>query len=115
MGKYKMKIIKLALFENEGRDPLELPERSDFEAQQELNKEVNKEEIDKELGKKGMSHTAEVLSLAMKSIGNTIKASYVADGSVGWVKHSDGIIYEIQVSPAALGKYFTYFQELNTK
>jgi len=106
-----MKIIKLALFENEGKDPLELPERSEFEAQQ----EINKEEINKELGKKGMSHTAEVLSLAMKSIGNTIKASYVADGSVGWVKHSDGIIYEIQVSPAALGKYFTYFQELNTK
>lgn len=108
-----MKITKItkisdSQFADEGKDIIEqTPEKEQFEtlqAQQELD--------DQALGKKGQTHTAEVLSLAIKPIGNIINASYVAGGSVGWVKHTDGIIYEILVQPAALGTYFHYLQEL---
>jgi hypothetical protein len=90
-------------FEDEGRDSLELPERDQFEAQQEME--------DQRLGKKSPTYTAEVLNKAMNALGNRINSSFVVEGSVGWIEYN-GIIYEILVAPAARGKYFSYFQSL---
>jgi hypothetical protein len=104
-----MKIIKIAnQFADEGKDSLESPEREQFEAQQELKQEQK----DREEGRKGTTHTADVLNQAMKSLGNPINSSYVVGGSVGWIKHSDGIIYEILVQPLSLGGYYNYYREL---
>lgn len=101
-----MKIIKLSNnpFQDEGHNIEENIERDQFEAKQEFT--------DQSLGKKGNTHTSQVLNSAMNSIGNKLNSSFVANGAVGWVTHSDGIIYEITVSPAALGQHFNYFQEL---
>lgn len=103
-----MKITKIAQFEQEGNDIEEnIPQKEHFNEQQQLDYSTT--------GKKGQTHTAEVLNTISKSIGNMIESSYVGNGTVGWIMHNDGIIYEIQVSPAAHGKYFTYFQDLQKR
>lgn len=103
-----MKIMKLAedQFTNEGKDPLEnIHEKEQFEAKQDIE--------DRKMGK-SPTYTSEVLDLALKAIGDRISASFVATGSVGWVEHN-GIIYEILVSPARLGNYFSYFKDLQSR
>jgi hypothetical protein len=100
-----MKIYHIAQFEDEGRDIEEkIEEREAFEAQKELD--------DVSIGKRGETHTAEVLNEAGKILGKSIQSSWVASGAVGWFKYKDGIIYEVLVSPAAQGQYFNHFKNL---
>ena len=103
-----MKITKVANFENEGKD---IQENINQETQGQGQQDID----DISTGKQGQTHTAEVLTTISKAVGNMIESSYVGSGTVGWIMHKDGVIYEIQVSPAAHGKYFSYFQDLQSR
>ena len=104
-----MKIISLAdnQFEDEGHSAEELTPETELEVQKELD--------DKSIGKRTESHTAEVVSKMEGVLGHSLESSYVANGCVGWFQHSDGIIYEVLVSPAAYGHYFGWFKELRSR
>ena len=94
-----MKIYKVAnMFEDEGRDPLEqIEERSNFESQKELS--------DIERGKGGNTHTSEVISDITPSFQERLGTYWIANGSVGWFRYKDGVVYEVQVKPIGLGNY----------
>jgi len=97
-----MKIYKvtnqLGEFEDEGRDPLENTEElQQFEGQKELS--------DIERGKSGNTHTSEVISDITPSFQERLGTYWIADGSVGWFRYKDGVVYEIQVKPIGLGNY----------
>ena len=87
-----------------------------------MNSEINPPETtldtqtreDLSEGKGKVNYTAEVLNKILSSgIGNKMKESwFTASGSVGWLEY-DGTIYEIAVSPAKYGKYYSIFKIAN--
>jgi len=104
-----MKIYRIAQadskFEDEGHDMEErVEEREQFEAAKEMD--------DALVGRRGMTHTAQMVNEISSVAGESIESSYVTSGTVGWFKYKDGIIYEVLVSPAAYGQYYNYFKDL---
>lgn len=76
--------------------------------------ETSKKELD--FGSKGHTSTSEVLQAISSALPEKISSWYVGDGTVGWYKFKDGIVYEVLVTPAARGRYFnTLKNELEHK
>jgi hypothetical protein len=93
-----MKFYKKSnMFEDEGLDPLESPERDTFESQKEL--------LNEESGKNGNTNTSQVIKDISAAFEQRLGSYFVANGSVGWFKYKDGKIYEVIVSPLSLGQY----------
>ena len=99
-----MKIIKIANeFENEGRDPLENPEAIEYEQTQELH--------DEQSGKEGNTLTSKIISDITAVFRNRLGSYYVANGSVAWFEYLDDKVYEVLVTPLALGQYKSLLQK----
>lgn len=99
-----MKIIKIADTFEEQIHPEENIEEMD-------RAEYEKEMEDRRFGKRGPTSVSEIIMYIKDSLGKPIKASWVANGAVGWFEVDD-VIYEVSVAPAAYGNYFDYFKEL---
>jgi hypothetical protein len=88
-----MKIYRLAEYIFDPTDPEASNDTSNTGSPETLN-----------FGEKGQVHTSEVLRKISSVLPERITSWFVADGTVGWYKFSDGVVYEVSVSPAAHGR-----------
>lgn len=92
-----MKIYKLAEYIFDPTDP---EASNDQQPKETLN-----------FGDKSHTSTSDVLARVSAALHNKISSWHVLDGSVGWFKFDDGVIYEVSISPAAHGKYFNILKD----
>lgn len=104
-----MKIYKIAQFEDEGHSSEELP-NADIQESKILEDQKNKDLSEG----KGMHYSSEMLHKILSSgIGNKVKEPwFTATGSVGWLE-DNGIVYEIAISPARYGNYYSIYNSPN--